>query len=427
MSDDLLACRRAIEAVRAGVPNRDAVRALGCSQPHIEEKFQQGLRECRELAEQGKQARGLLVAGDFGTGKSHLLEHLHHLALEQNFVSSRVVISKETPLYDPSKFYRSAIDAAVVPGKQGGALREIAETLDRSSGYRAFYERVTSDRSDLDSRFGATLYIYEHVRIRDLEFSDRVISFWSGRKLNVSEIRKALRQLGESVTYPLRKISERELARQRFRFASQLMVAAGYSGWVLLVDEAELMGRYSWLQRAKSYAELARWMGVLGEDKGYPSVFTVFAITADFETAVLEDPKKNDRDNVRARLAARGTPDDLLLAGEAERGMREIPRAVRLRRLERDQVEAVAGKLRHMHAKAYQWDPPTVQPVSEKELRSTRMRTHVRTWVNQWDLQRLYPSYRPDIETTALEQRFEEDRDLEVSTKENEGEDATAA
>jgi hypothetical protein len=125
MSDDLLACRRAIEAVRAGVPNRDAVRALGCSQPHIEEKFQQGLRECRELAEQGKQARGLLVAGDFGTGKSHLLEYIHHLALEQNFVSSKVVISKETPLYAPSKFYRSAIDAAVVPGKQGDALREI--------------------------------------------------------------------------------------------------------------------------------------------------------------------------------------------------------------------------------------------------------------------------------------------------------------
>ena len=31
--------RRAIEALRAGVPNRDAVRALGSAQPHIEERF----------------------------------------------------------------------------------------------------------------------------------------------------------------------------------------------------------------------------------------------------------------------------------------------------------------------------------------------------------------------------------------------------
>lgn len=424
MSDDLLACRRAIEAVRAGVPNRDAVRALGCSQPHIEEKFQQGLGECRELAEQGKQARSLLVAGDFGAGKSHLLEHLHHLAIEQNFVSSKVVISKETPLYDSSKFYRSAIDAAVVPGMQGGALREIAQTLDTSPGYVAFFQHVTSGASDLDSRFGATLYIYE--KGNDVEWQDKVISFWSGRKLNVTEIRKALRALGESVTYPLRQISERELSQQRFRFAAQLMVAAGYSGWVLLVDEVELIGQYSWLQRAKSYAELARWMGVLGEDRGYPAIFTVFAITPDFETRVLVDPKKNDLDNVSARLVARGAPDDLLLANEAEKGMREIQKAVKLKPLDRDQVEAVGGKLREIHAKAYQWNPPAIQ-LSSKGLRSTPMRTHVRTWVNQWDMERLYPDYQPDIETVPVEQRLEEDKDLEVSTEENEGGDATAA
>ena len=423
MSDDLLGYRRAIEAVRAGVPNRDAVRALGCSLPDIEGKFQQGLRECRELAEQGKQARGLLVAGDFGTGKSHLLEYIHHLALEQNFVSSKVVISKETPLYDPSKFYRSAIDAAVVPGKQGDALREIAQTLDTCSGYVRFHQRVTSDKSDLDSRFGATLYIYENER--DPEPRDRAIRFWSGRKLNISEIKKDLKLLRESVTYPLRKISERELAQQRFRFASQLMVAAGYSGWVLLVDEVELIGQYSWLQRAKSYAELARWMGVLGEDRGYPAVFTVFAITPVFETAVLEG--KHDKENVPARLTARGSPDDLLLAGEAERGMREIPKAVGLKRLERDQVEAVAGKLRDIHAKAYQWNPPTVQPVSDRDGPSTLMRTYVKTLVNQWDLQRLYPDYRPDIETVPVEQRFEEDKDLEVSTEQNEDEHGAAA
>ena len=40
MNDDRqLACWRAIEALRAGVPNRDAVRELGCSQPVIENRF----------------------------------------------------------------------------------------------------------------------------------------------------------------------------------------------------------------------------------------------------------------------------------------------------------------------------------------------------------------------------------------------------
>ena len=35
--------RRAIEALRAGVPNRDAVRVLGCDQPRIEERFKKQL------------------------------------------------------------------------------------------------------------------------------------------------------------------------------------------------------------------------------------------------------------------------------------------------------------------------------------------------------------------------------------------------
>ena len=38
---------------------------------------------------------------------------------------SKVVISKETPFYDPAKLYRAAAEAAVVPGRMGDALTEI--------------------------------------------------------------------------------------------------------------------------------------------------------------------------------------------------------------------------------------------------------------------------------------------------------------
>ena len=56
------------------------------------------------------------------------------------------------------------------------------------------------------------------------------------------------------------------------------MVAAGYSGWVLLVDEVELVGRYSFgPQRARSYAELARLMGKL-EAFNLPGLTSVFTI-----------------------------------------------------------------------------------------------------------------------------------------------------
>jgi hypothetical protein len=133
--------RRALEALRSGVPNRDALKVIGCAQPAVEQKFGKTLNEAGELLQKGKQAPGLLVTGDFGSGKSHLLEYLEHVALSQNFVCSRVIISKETPLYDPAKVYRSAIESAVVPGLTGQAIQEMALKFQPNSKEYAGFER----------------------------------------------------------------------------------------------------------------------------------------------------------------------------------------------------------------------------------------------------------------------------------------------
>jgi len=422
MTDQELAHRRAIEALRAGVPNRDAVRALGCSQPHIEEKFREQLLVCSENAAKGKQAHGMIVAGDFGSGKSHLLEHLHHLALEQNYISSKIVISKETPLYDPTKFYRAAIDAAVVPNKQGSALREITQVLDKADGYPKFYQHITSDRSEFNSLFAATLQIYEYVRIKDIDWRDKVISFWSGHKLNVSELKKYLRQSGEGATYKIEKISSRELALQRFKFASRLMMTAGYSGWILLVDEAELIGRYSLLQRARSYAELARWMGNL-KGEIFPGLLAVFTITPDFERDILLE--KNDLNKIPARLSAREQENERLLSAQADCGMRAIQKIENhFKPLDSEQIGAIGEKLREVHSQAYCWNPPPARYTGESST-STRLRTYVRAWINQWDIERLYPNYSAEIQATELQQTHTEDPDLEVASEPDEDDEKT--
>ncbi len=67
---------RAVEALRSGVPNLDAVKALGCSHPQVEERFRQMLAALEGGFRQGTGPQGLLLAGDFGSGKSHLLEYL---------------------------------------------------------------------------------------------------------------------------------------------------------------------------------------------------------------------------------------------------------------------------------------------------------------------------------------------------------------
>ena len=402
-------CRRAIEALRAGVPNRDAVLALGCEQAEIEERFRAQLQEAKEGAKARVQAPGLLIAGDFGSGKSHLLEYLQHAAVEAGFVCSKVVISKETPLYDPAKLYRSAMRAAVVPGKRGAALTEIAAHLDPANeAYNELNTWAHSPSAALNSRFAATLFLLKRMGM-DPELRNRLVSFWSGDPLGAAEIKKYLKACGERATYKIETATLRDLALQRFQFVPRLIVAAGYAGWVLLVDEVELIGRYSWLQRAKSYADLLRWMGKL-PGQHVPGLVTVFAIMSNFESYILEE--RNDLEVVPGKLRDRGTED---LAKQAERGMRIIQRdKVRLKAPDARAVQQTCEKVRAIHAEAYGWQPP---PISVERLGVTSMREYVKRWITEWDLKRLDPSYTVDMEKTALSQNYSEDTALEASSE----------
>ena len=402
--------RRALESLRNGVSNRDAVSALGSNQRKAESIFLEKLSSVAVSAKDRKQVAGLLIAGGFGSGKSHLLDYFKHLAVEKNFVCSRVVISKETPLFDPTKMYLAAIDSAMVPGLSGEAVSEIALRLQPGSqSYAEFVEWANGPSSGLSDLFKATILLHERLS-NDPELVDQITNFWSGERLAVSRIRQGLKQIGSSGTYSLKTVKVKDLALQRFRFVSRLILAAGYSGWILLIDELELVGRYSLLQRGRSYAELARWMGkVKGEV--YPGLTTVAAITDDFGLAVLQE--KSDRDIVGAKLRGRETDEFITLAGRAETGMRLIEReALSLAKPDESTLANTYQRLKEIHSMAYCWDPPEI-PAAVISIRRT-MRSHVRRWVNEWDLKRLYPGAELSTEEEQeIRPTYQQDDSLE--------------
>jgi len=405
--------RRAIEALRNGVPNGDAVRALGCDQPHVESRFRDQLEQMEASLEREEQVAGLLVAGGFGTGKSHVLEYLEHMALAENFVTSHIVISKETPLHDPSKVFRAAVESAQVPGRSGMAVHEIALRLRQDTPrYAALYLWANGETSGVSPIFPATLLLHERLS-NDPELTEEVRNFWAGDNLPVRKVRDGLRQIGELAAFSIRAVKARDLALQRFSFVARLIRGAGYRGWVLLIDEVELVGRYSLLQRGRSYGELAHWMGRI-EDLQHPGLTSVAAMTDDFDLAILQ--QKGDRDYVGARFRDRGTDEFMTLAARAEAGMRIIEReAVSLQPPTLASLQATHSRLREIHAQAYAWEPPVVQ-VGEVSMRRA-MRSHVRRLINEWDLLRLYPGAGLHTEEQELRPTYVEDEALEQPTE----------
>lgn len=148
----------------------------------------------------------------------------------------------------------------------------------------------------------------------------------------------------------------------------------------------------------------------------------MLAITDDFDDAVLY--QKNDRENVPNRLRARQNAADELTATRAEQGMRLIERQlVRLAPVQREALDATYAEVRRIHGEAYGWQPPEL--ARRESLGSRSMREHVRSWIQEWDLRRLDPSYRPQIEIERLASDYSESPDLEVPP-EGEAEDAEA-
>lgn len=396
-------CRHALEALRNGVPNSHAVRLLGSNQEATEKTFQALLAETRH--------RGMLISGDFGSGKSHALAHFQELALAQNFVCSKVAISKETPLYDLGRVFISAVENARMPDRGGRLVDELWEAVRNQARESPFlgWADDLAKQGTLSAIFPATVAVME--RSGDPDICRDIESFWSGGRIYVAQVRKGLREIGLGKHYRFKAPRVSELPPQQLRFATELVRIAGYKGWVVLLDEIELLASYSILQRARSYAEVARWLGKT-PGQSYPGLVVAGSVTEDFASAVISPDGKQDCDNVAPRLRSSARHANLVEGAQA--GMTALQRECQGLRAPTDyDVVDTVERLRAIYAKAHDWSPEPLHLNAGGAGFEGRMRYKVRAAINAWDLVRLVPGARPATEFEAYEPVYEEQPDLE--------------
>ncbi len=377
---EALRARTAIEALRAGVPNRAAIRLMGTEQGDIEHAFDGILSG----AWNANSCHGIGVAGGFGAGKSHMLGYLAEAARLQNFVVSHVVISKETPLSHPAHVFAAAVRAAALPDSPDDAISGcVAALRERPAAMDGLEELVLAEGSGFAGVFAAVLFLLRRAST-PLETQRRLERFLGGGLISMAVLRPALTALGAGKRFSAKVPQAAELASQLIRFLPQLFRAAGYAGWCILLDEIELIGRYTPLQRAQSYAGLTQWLGLDGRG-GVPGIAGAYAITDDFSVAVID--ARDDREKLPARLRLKGR---VIEAGLALAGMQHIEATVRSHRLLPPGPADLArcqDRVRELYAEAYGWTAP-VLPAAER-ISSRTMRQYIKGWITQWDLLRL--------------------------------------
>lgn len=380
-----LDARMAVEALRAGVPNRSAIRLLASTDSFLAQEFPRRLRACRAGLRDNRPVDGIVIAGAFGAGKSHQLGYLAELARQENWIVSLLPVSKETPLFDPAKLFAAAVRAAIVPDANDDLM---TAALLRLREHRSDYdhldlwasEEVQSGR--LAPLFAALLWLIAKGNVQPDDLA-RIARFFGGGKLNLSEIKRWLREASAAKLFPLAPVRSWDLTRQRLRFAPRLLAAAGFEGWCILLDEVELIGRYSLLQRGKSYSDLARWLG-MDEKTGIPGLLTIAAITEDFAAAMFD--KKNDDETVLPLLERRGLGHEATLAGQAIRRLKRED--YRLNAPDESHLRQALGKIQTLYEVAYGWHPPPTELAPPQATKF--MRQHVKSWITAWDIRRLY-------------------------------------
>lgn len=398
--------RSAIEALRAGVPNRAAIRRLGERDGGLVNAFLDSLKRSADGFERGRQAEGTLVWGGFGSGKSHLLGFMRELALERNFVVSLVPVGKETPMFDALRLFAAAVRAAEVPGVNDdvmtaalGRLKPSTEPYDRLEAWAT----EQAAKGSLSAVFAALLWLIPRL---GSEEHGRIARFFGGGKLNATAVKSWLRAHGAAKLFELRPTREADLARQRLRFAPRLFAAVGLSGWCVLLDEVELIGRYSPLQRGRSYAELERWLGRDVSDP-LPGIATVAAFADDYVDEMVD--RRRDDELVPNALERRDLASQAALARSCIAELRRRL-GVRLVALDESALTSAQRRIEELYNDAYRWRP-SEQAVGER-LAAKSIRQYIKSWITRWDIERLYGE-RPAIEAETIATDYTESTDLE--------------
>ncbi len=402
---EAIAARSAIEALRAGVPNRAAIRLLGSDDETLRQDFSRRLGLCAAALRDGGRVDGILLSGEFGAGKSHQLGYLAELALQERFATSLLPISKETPLFDPARLFAAAIRAAVVPDAiddvMTAVMRRLRPNKDR---YDALELWTTTEVREgrLAPLFQALLHL---IPRRDPEDHARIARFFGGDRLALAAVNGWLRDAGAARLFEIRRVREADLALQRVRFAPRLFRAAGYSGWCLLLDEVELIARYSPLQRGRSYAELPRWLG-LEEEASVPGLVTVAAVVDTFSEQMFRET--HDDELIPPLLEQRGMARQALMA---RRGIEWLERhQTRLNRPIEAGLRRSLDKIAGLYGSAYGWTPPRLD-IGEM-FGGKSMRQYVKSWITSWDIERLY-GQTPQIETETIATDYSESSEIE--------------
>jgi len=387
--------RRVIEALRSGISSRAVGHYFSSARPKIMNEIAKALDNTVENRNPG----GMIITGKYGEGKTHLLNTVFNMAHERNMVVSLVSLSKETPFDKLYHVYQKIVQGTYLPGRLQPGFGHIFETMAPKSPVSADLLEYVLRNLETDRLY---YLLKSYLGTEDDEEKFMLLADLEGDFTTNGILKKIYKRIfSEKFAYNT-NFTKTKHTTDYFAFLSRFFSVLGYLGWVILFDEAELIGRLSKKARLNAYLNMSKFL-FPGPRSKLEAVYSFFAFNASFVPDVIES--KNEFENLDASLLI---PDDRV---NVKNVLNAISSSSQLVPLNESEIMHIIEKIRDFHAKAYDWVPNidinSVFTATEKS--GYLLRTRIRTAVELLDQHYQYKT-AGNITVNELEQtKFGED------------------
>ncbi|MFA7370714.1 MAG: BREX system ATP-binding domain-containing protein [Sphaerochaetaceae bacterium] len=383
--------RHIIEALRSGIPSRSVGHYFCETRLKVLQELNNDLEE---VALSGK-AKGHLISGKYGEGKTHLLNTVFNIAHAKNMVVSTVTLSKETPLDRTYLLYQKVMQNTFLPKREQPGIGEILEQLIPDSNMVNDLLLFSAKQLETDKLY-YVLRSYLFSDDQDERFLLR--GDIEGDFISNTQVKQLNRRIFQEKIQFQTNFNKFRHSFDYFAFWSRLFRMLGYGGWVILLDETELIGRLGKKTRMKAYYNLSQF---LFPHKRIEGLYALFAISSSYVEDVIE--AKREYENL----------EQLQLATEEEikRVLDTIIATKQLNPLSKNEIEQVIQKLIYFHGRAYDWEPNLTVGEIQKEADTTGylLRTKIRLALECLDQAYQYGSLSKSSLQTLADESFNQE------------------
>lgn len=329
--------RHIIEALRSGIPSRAVGQYFSEARPKIMKDISNRLDA---TCEQGKSS-GIIISGKYGEGKTHLLNTVFNLAHSNNMVVSLLSLSKETPMDKLYLVYQKIIQNTYLPRRRQPGFMQELEKISAGSPVAGEMLLYAAKQLETDKLY----YLFRsYLNTEDSDEKFLLQADLEGDFIANMPLKKIYRRIFEHPVKYNVNFAKTKHCGDYFAFMSHLFTQMNYNGWVILIDETELMGRLGKKARLNAYRNMARF---LLPDESLEATFSIFALSASYAEDVIEG--KHEYENLEAVYPDEQEPAHTVLD--------LLSRAPQLLPLTRDEINEVLYKIQDFHGKAYEWTP----------------------------------------------------------------------